>query len=70
MRRTLERITHPARHRVSTRPLSRAFKEAGYDRRDKWRRIKDRSQGAVPTVDWDLELWEADFPNDLERKRG
>lgn len=65
VRRILERITHPARDRVSRRTLSRAFEEAGYDRRDKRRRIKDRSRGTLPTVDWDLELWEADFPNSV-----
>lgn len=59
----LERIDHPDRERTARRTLARAFLVAGYDRRDKRRRIAARDQGSRREVDWDLTRWEADFPN-------
>jgi putative transposase len=61
----LERVDHPDRGRAARRSLARAFLQAGYDRRDKRRRIAARDQGPRHEIDWDLQDWEADFPNDL-----
>jgi hypothetical protein len=43
--------------------VARALLQAGYDRRDKRRRIADRDAGPRREVDWELQSWEADFPN-------
>lgn len=61
----LERVDHPERDCAARRTLARAFLQAGYDRRDKRRRIAARDQGPRHEIDWDLQDWEADFPNDL-----
>lgn len=62
----LERVDHPDRQRTARRTLARAFLQAGYDRRDKRRRIQERDRrGAHRDVGWDLLSWEADFPNAL-----
>ncbi len=61
----LERIEHPKRDSTSRRTLGRSFLQAGYDRRDKRRRILERDGGGRRPVNWDLESWEADFPNAL-----
>lgn len=61
----LKRIAHEAKDRVSRRSVSRALRRAGYDRRDKRRRIAERRKGPSFTPDWDLAAWEADFPNEV-----
>lgn len=61
----LKRIDHPARAQVSRRNVSRALREAGYDRRDKRRRLAERRSGPPAAVSWDLARWEADFPNEV-----
>jgi hypothetical protein len=61
----LKAIDHPARATVSRRSVARALLEAGYDKRDKRRRIAERRQGRLAPVGWDLALWEADFPNEI-----
>lgn len=61
----LERIQHPAKDSTTRRTLARAFLQAGYDRRDKRRRIAERKSGGRAPIDWDLQSWEADFPNAL-----
>lgn len=61
----LKRIDHPDHEKTARRTLARAFLEAGYDRRDKRRRIAARYTGPKTTVPWDLATWEADFPNQL-----
>lgn len=61
----LKRVDHPDRNRAARRTLARAFLQAGYDRRDKRRRIVARNAGPRREVDWDLFSWEADFPNAL-----
>lgn len=61
----LERIEHPKKESTVRRTLARAFLQAGYDRRDKRRRILERDGGGRRPVNWDLESWEADFPNAL-----
>ncbi len=63
LRSILQRIDHPDRDRVARRSLARAFLQAGYDRRDKRRRIAARDTGPRCEVNWDLARWEADFPN-------
>lgn len=63
LRSILKRIEHPDRERTARRTLARAFRHAGYDRRDKRRRIAARDQRSLPDVDWNLSSWEADFPN-------
>ena len=45
--------------------MGRALREAGYDKRDKRSRIAARCKGRLAPVDWDLQLWEADFPNEI-----
>lgn len=62
-RSILRRIDHPDRERTARRTLARALLQAGYDRRDKRRRIVARDQRPLPDVDWLLSSWEADFPN-------
>lgn len=61
----LERIEHPKKSSTARRTLARSFLQAGYDRRDKRRRILERDGGGRRPVNWDLESWEADFPNAL-----
>lgn len=61
----LQRIEHPKRDSTSRRTLGWSFLQAGYDRRDKRRRILERDGGGQRPVNWDLESWEADFPNAL-----
>lgn len=61
----LKVIDHPDRARVSRRSVARALREAGYDKRDKRSRIAARRRGPPASVDWDLERWEADFPNEI-----
>jgi transposase len=61
----LKRIDHEQKNRVSRRSVSRALRAAGYDRRDKRTRIATRSRGPSFVPDWDLEAWEADFPNEV-----
>lgn len=65
VRQILKVIEHPARERVSRRSLGRALREAGYGKRDKRSRIAARCKGRLAPVDWDLQLWEADFPNEI-----
>jgi hypothetical protein len=65
LRSILERIEHADRDRTARRTLARAFLQAGFDRRDKRRRIAARNQRPRPDVDWNLSNWEADFPNAL-----
>lgn len=65
LRSILKRVEHEGRDRTARRTLARAFLQAGYDRRDKRRRIAARDQRRLPEVDWDLSSWEADFPNAL-----
>lgn len=61
----LERIEHPKKESTARRTLGRAFLLAGYDRKDKRRRILERDGGGRRPVNWDLASWEADFPNAL-----
>lgn len=61
----LKRIEHEQKDRVARRTVARALREAGYDRRDKRARIAARRKGPSFTPDWDLEGWEADFPNEV-----
>jgi hypothetical protein len=61
----LKRIEHPEREKTARRTLARAFLEAGFDRKDKRRRIATRHEKPATEVDWDLLQWEADFPNTL-----
>lgn len=65
LRELLKRIDHPERDKTARRTLARAFLLAGYDRRDKRRRIAARHSGPTADVNWDLATWEADFPNAL-----
>jgi hypothetical protein len=65
LKELLKRIDHPKREKAARRTLARAFLEAGYDRRDKRRRIAARHTGPKTGVSWDLATWEADFPNQL-----
>jgi len=65
VKQILKAIDHPDRQRVARRSVGRALREAGYDKRDKRRRIAERCQGRLAPVDWDLCLWEADFPNEI-----
>jgi len=58
-------VDHPARTRVARRSVGRALHEAGYDKRDKRSRIAAQSKGPPAPVDWDLDRWEADFPNEI-----
>jgi transposase len=64
-RRILERIDHEAKEHVARRSVSRALREAGYDRQDKRRRIAERERGQGSDVEWYLYNWEADFPNEV-----
>jgi len=61
----LKRIEHAQKGQVARRTVARAMREAGYDRRDKRARIAARRKGPGFTPDWDLEAWEADFPNEV-----
>jgi len=65
VKQILKVIEHPARERVTRRSLARALGEAGYDKRDKRSRIAARCKGRLAPVNWDLQLWEADFPNEI-----
>lgn len=65
VRELLRRIQHAKRDQTARRSLARALLQAGYDRRDKRRRIVARDAAPRPEVDWDLFRWEADFPNAL-----
>ena len=62
----LKRIDHPEKDRVSRRSVGRALRQAGYDRRDKRARVAAlrKTPGGLPP-DWDMEAWEADFPNEV-----
>lgn len=61
----LKRIDHPEREAARLRTVARALREAGYDLRDKRRRLDERTRGPRPERDWDLARWEADFPNEV-----
>lgn len=65
VKQILKVIEHPLREQVARRSLARALREAGYDKRDKRSRIAARCKGRLAPVDWDLQLWEADFPNEI-----
>ena len=65
VKRILKEIDHPDRKRVSRRSVARALHEAGYDRRDKRRRSAAQHRGRPAVVPWDLDRWEADFPNEI-----